>query len=47
MPLVRINHPAEKPAAFRAAISRGVYQAMLDTVNVPAADKFQDMRHSH
>jgi hypothetical protein len=30
MPLGRINHPAGKPAAFRVAISRGVYQAMLD-----------------
>lgn len=41
MPLVRINHPAGKPFAFRAAISKGVYQAMLDTFNVPTDDHFQ------
>jgi phenylpyruvate tautomerase PptA (4-oxalocrotonate tautomerase family) len=46
MPLVRINHPAGKPAAFRAAISRGVYQAMLDTFNVPADDNFQVLSES-
>ena len=46
MPLVRINHPAGKPAAFRAAISRGVYQAMLDTFNVPADDHFQVLSES-
>jgi phenylpyruvate tautomerase PptA (4-oxalocrotonate tautomerase family) len=41
MPLVRINHPAGKPAAFRSAISRGVYQAMLDSFSVPVDDHFQ------
>jgi phenylpyruvate tautomerase PptA (4-oxalocrotonate tautomerase family) len=41
MPLVRINHPAGKPAAFRSAISRGVYQAMLDTFGIPTDDHFQ------
>jgi 4-oxalocrotonate tautomerase len=46
MPLVRINHPAGKPAAFRAAISRGVYQAMLDTFNVPIDDYFQVLGES-
>jgi phenylpyruvate tautomerase PptA (4-oxalocrotonate tautomerase family) len=46
MPLVRINHPAGKPAAFRVAISRGVYQAMLDTFNVPADDHFQVLSES-
>lgn len=46
MPLVRINHPAGKPAAFRAAISMGVYQAMLDTFNVPADDHFQVLTES-
>src|SRR5450432_1060704 len=46
MPLVRINHPAGKPAAFRAAISRGVYQAMLDTFNVPTDDRFQVLSES-
>jgi 4-oxalocrotonate tautomerase len=46
MPLVRINHPAGKPAAFRAAISRGVYQAMLDSFNVPLDDHFQVLSES-
>jgi len=46
MPLVRINHPAEKAAAFRAAISHGVYQAMLDTFNVPVDDYFQILGES-
>jgi 4-oxalocrotonate tautomerase len=46
MPLVRINHPAGKPASFRAAISRGVYQAMLDSFNVPVDDRFQVLSES-
>jgi 4-oxalocrotonate tautomerase len=46
MPLVRINHPAGKPAAFRAAISRGVYQAMLDSFSVPVGDDFQVLSES-
>src|SRR5664279_6124175 len=46
MPLVRINHPAGKSVAFRAAISRGVYQAMLDTFDVPADDHFQVLSES-
>jgi hypothetical protein len=43
---VRINHPAGKPAAFRSAISRGVYRAMLDTFNIPADDHFQVLSES-
>jgi 4-oxalocrotonate tautomerase len=46
MPLVRINHPAGKPAAFRTAISRGVYRAMLDSFNVPVDDDFQVLSES-
>jgi 4-oxalocrotonate tautomerase len=46
MPLVRINYPAGKPVGFRAAISRGVYQAMLDTFSVPADDHFQVLSES-
>ncbi len=46
MPFVRINHPAGKPPAFRAAISRGVYRAMLDTFDVPADDLFQVLSES-
>ena len=41
MPLVRISLPQGKPPAFRQAISRGVHQAMVDTINIPADDLFQ------
>ena len=46
MPLVRIYLPAGKPETFRAAISRGVYRAMLDCFNVPVDDHFQVLRES-
>lgn len=41
MPLVRIDHAAGKPAAYRAAISQGVHDAMARTFNVPGDDRFQ------
>jgi 4-oxalocrotonate tautomerase len=41
MPLVRIDHAAGKPAAFRAALSQGVHDAMQATFNVPPDDRFQ------
>jgi 4-oxalocrotonate tautomerase len=41
MPLVRIDHPAGKSAAYRAAISEGVYEAMRSSFNVPEDDRFQ------
>lgn len=41
MPLVRIDHSAGKSVAYRAAISKGVHDAMLDTFNVPTEDHFQ------
>jgi len=41
MPLVRIDHAAGKPAAYRAALSQGVYDAMRATFDVPADDHFQ------
>lgn len=41
MPLVRIDHPAGKPVAYRLALSQGVYDAMRATFNVPADDRFQ------
>ena len=41
MPLVRIDHAAGKPPAFRAAISKGVHDAMKSTFNVPEDDRFQ------
>jgi 4-oxalocrotonate tautomerase len=46
MPLVRINCAAGKPAAFRAAISQGVYRAMLATFDVPTDDHFQILSES-
>lgn len=41
MPLVRIDHPTGKSAAYRAAISKGVHDAMVATFNVPDDDRFQ------
>jgi phenylpyruvate tautomerase PptA (4-oxalocrotonate tautomerase family) len=41
MPLVRIDHAAGKAAAYRAAISRGVHDAMTRTFDVPDDDRFQ------
>jgi 4-oxalocrotonate tautomerase len=41
MPLVRIALRAGSDAAFRAAISEGVHEAMVTAINVPAADRFQ------
>ena len=41
MPLVRIDHAAGKPQAYRAAISKSVHDAMMRTFNVPDDDRFQ------
>jgi 4-oxalocrotonate tautomerase len=41
MPLVRIDHAAGKPPAYRAAISKSVHDAMTSTFNVPNDDRFQ------
>jgi len=41
MPLVRIDHAAGKPAAYRHAISQSVHAAMTATFNVPDDDRFQ------
>jgi len=41
MPLVRISMNAGRPEAVRRAISDAVHQAMVDTIKVPADDKFQ------
>ncbi len=41
MPLVRIDLPAGKPAAYRATIGDVVYTAMVETLNVPKDDRFQ------
>ncbi len=41
MPLVRISLMRGKPAGFARKIGAVVYQAMVDTINVPPADNFQ------
>ena len=40
MPLVRLSFLTEKSAAWRAAVSDGVQQAMVETIGVPPADRF-------
>jgi 4-oxalocrotonate tautomerase len=46
MPLVRISLKRGKPAAHRKAIADGVYQAMIETFNVPENDRFI-LTHEH
>jgi phenylpyruvate tautomerase PptA (4-oxalocrotonate tautomerase family) len=41
MPLARIDLPAGKSAAYRAAVGEVVYSAMLSALNVPKNDRFQ------
>jgi phenylpyruvate tautomerase PptA (4-oxalocrotonate tautomerase family) len=41
MPLVRIDLRAGTSADFRRAVADGVHRAMVETINVPAADRFQ------
>lgn len=41
MPLVRISLREGKPAAYGRAIGDGVHRAMVETINVPALDRFQ------
>jgi 4-oxalocrotonate tautomerase len=41
MPLVRIALPAGLSAAEKISISEDVHRALVETVNVPAQDKFQ------
>jgi 4-oxalocrotonate tautomerase len=41
MPLVRISLIKGKPDGFGKKIGEVVYQAMADTINVPAKDNFQ------
>lgn len=40
MPLTRVSLRRGKPAAYRKAILDGLYQAMLETFNVPEDDHF-------
>jgi len=41
MPLVRITHAAGKPLPYRRALADGVHAALVETLNVPADDRFQ------
>jgi len=41
MPLVRISLMQGKTAKFRRKVGEIVYQAMMDTINVPPKDNFQ------
>lgn len=41
MPLVRISLREGKPEAYRRAIGEAVHRAMVETINVPALDRFQ------
>src|SRR3972149_2155775 len=41
MPLVRISLMKGKPEGFGKKVGEVVYQAMVDTINVPAKDNFQ------
>jgi len=41
MPLVRISLREGKSAEYRRAIGDAVHRAMVETINVPAADRFQ------
>lgn len=41
MPLVRIDLRQGKSASFRRKVGEIVYQAMVETINVPTKDNFQ------
>ena len=41
MPLVRVSVRAGKPPAFFAAVGESIQLALGETINVPAADRFQ------
>lgn len=41
MPLVRIALREGKPATYHTAIGDAVHKAMVETINVPAQDRFQ------
>jgi len=41
MPLVRISLMKGKPAGFGEQVGRIVYEAMVETIDVPAGDRFQ------
>ncbi len=41
MPLVRISLRAGQPAEYRRALADGIHQALVETLGVPAEDRFQ------
>jgi phenylpyruvate tautomerase PptA (4-oxalocrotonate tautomerase family) len=41
MPLVRISLLKGKPASYRRKIGDAIHQAMVETISVPAKDRFQ------
>jgi len=41
MPLVRIALKEKKTEAYRAAVGDAIHRAMVDTIDVPADDRFQ------
>ena len=41
MPLVRISLCEGKPEAYRRVVGEAVHRAMVETINVPALDRFQ------
>jgi 4-oxalocrotonate tautomerase len=41
MPMVRVSVRSGQSDAWRAAVSEGIHSAMVDTINVPADDRFQ------
>src|SRR5262245_28304385 len=41
MPLVRISMLKGKPASYRHKVGDAIHQAMMETIDVPAKDRFQ------
>ena len=41
MPLVRISLLKGKPASYRRKVGDAVHQAMVETIDIPAKDRFQ------
>lgn len=41
MPLVRISMLKGKPASYRRRVGDAVHQALVETIDVPAKDRFQ------
>jgi len=41
MPLVRISLVKGKPAAYRRKVGDAIHRALIDTLDVPEADRFQ------